>query len=92
MRSLLENIISINPQNTSINIVILGCALWLVMWLVMVIDIFQSSRSGFWKLTWTIVCSVPLIGGIIYAFYMLSLADWSSTFFLRKVSASRRKK
>ena len=92
MRSLFENIIYINPQNTSINIVILGCALWFVMWLVMIIDVFQSARSSFWKFSWTIVCSIPLVGGIIYALYMLTLADWFSTFFLRKVSAGRRKK
>lgn len=92
MRHLLENIFAVHPQNTSSLILVSGCAVWVVVWVVLMADILQSSRSGMWKAFWLIISSVPLVGGVLFALYMLLSADWSAAFFWRKVSAARRKK
>lgn len=92
MRHLLENIIAIYPQNTSSLILFSGIALWVVVWIILMIDILQASRTGLWKFFWLVVASVPLFGGVLFALYILFLADWSGAFFWRKVTSARRKK
>jgi hypothetical protein len=92
MRHLLENIIAVHPQNTSSLILASGLALWLVVWLVLAVDILQASRTGIWKFLWLVIASVPLLGGVLFALYMLFSADWSGAFFWRKVTSACRKK
>ena len=92
MRHLLENIFSIHPQNTSDVVSVSALIVWGIVWLVMLVDIWQSLRSPLWKIFWSLFASIPLVGGVIYSVYMLFAADWTSAFFWRKLPAGKRKK
>jgi hypothetical protein len=91
MLNLLENLMAIQPQNTSSVVTVSGVVIWIVVWLVMLVDILQASRSILWKAVWTLISAIPLAGGVLYPLYSLVAADWSSAFFWRKLHSGRRK-
>jgi len=84
MRSILDNILTFSPQNIS-GVGLLACGLiWLGVWAVVIADILGSPKSWLWRLSWLVVVSVPLLGGILYSLRCLLTADWAATFFWRR--------
>lgn len=92
MRHLLENIFAFHPQNTSDVVSVSALIVWGIVWFVLLVDIWQHPRNPLWKIFWSLIASIPLLGGILYSLYMLCVADWTSAFFWRKLPASKRKK
>jgi hypothetical protein len=86
MRHLIDNILSLSPQNVAIEVIVLTSVLWVLVWVTILIDLLSSQRSGLSKCIWLGLASVPMLGGVFYAGVNLIYADWSSAFFWRKAS------
>jgi hypothetical protein len=90
MRTVFENLLDFNPQNSSSLVLLLGCGVWVVMWVVLMIDIVKQRRSGLWTGFWLLIASVPLLGSVLYALEELLVADWRAAFSWRKHDVSKR--
>jgi len=91
MRTILDNILAVNPQNTSWLVLVVGIGCWLAMWFVLVIDVAKRPRSAFWKGSWLVFVSVPLIGGVLYSLAELLTADWRAAFAWRQHDRKAKK-
>lgn len=96
MRRLFTNILSLDPQNISAMILWIAAALWVGVWLVLVVDVFKKTRSGFWKFFWLLFTAIPVAGGMVYSLNELLFSDWKGAFSWRqheiKSKASKRSK
>ncbi|WP_395736482.1 hypothetical protein [Prosthecobacter sp.] len=90
MKRLFLNILNASPQNTSDLVILLVVGVWAVVWLLLVVDVTKRSESFFWKATWLVFCSVPLLGGCLYSIRELVKADWSSAFSIRRHDAKSK--
>ena len=84
MRHLIDNILSLSPQNVAMEVIILSVFLWFLVWVVVIVDLLASQRSRLSKVFWMGLASVPILGGIFYAGSNLMSADWSAAFFWRR--------
>ncbi len=92
MRKLAINIISINPQNVSLLVLIVAAAVWLAVWAVLLTDIVKQPRSAVWKGFWVVLSSVPVAGGVLYSVYELFSSDWGAAFHWRKHETKTKKR
>jgi hypothetical protein len=87
MKRLFFNILHADPQNTSDLVILLVLAVWVTIWLILIVDISKQKQSFFWKIVWLAFCSMPVIGGCLYSFRELTRADWSSALSIRRHNA-----
>jgi hypothetical protein len=92
MRKLATNIMSIDPQNVSVLVLIVVAAVWLIVWSVLLTDIVKQPRSALWKGFWVVLSCVPVAGGVLYSIYELISSDWGAAFHWRKHETKTKKK
>ncbi|MEZ5384360.1 MAG: hypothetical protein R3F13_02470 [Prosthecobacter sp.] len=91
MKRFFINILYMNPQNSSDLVVVLALGVLLAMWLFMIADVVKQDESIIWKIGWTLICSLPLLGGCLYSVRELMRADWASAFSIRRHDATSKK-
>jgi hypothetical protein len=84
MRHLIDNMISLSPQNVATEILVLCIGIWIAIWVTSLIDALTSHQYILVKILWALIISIPGFGTALYALYSLAKADWSAPFFWRK--------
>lgn len=92
MTKLFMNIITVNPQNVSMLVILVAACVWLAVWLVLLIDIFNQPRSIVWKGVWMLFSTIPVAGGILYSLSELLTSDWRKAFHWRAHDTKSTKK
>lgn len=90
MRKLLINVADLAPQNISTLVLLVGGGVWLVLWFILFADVIGREKSVLWKIFWLPVCSVPILGGILYSLADLLGADWRAAFAFRQHDANNK--
>lgn len=70
---LLQNALTINPQNVSLLVLVLAGAAWAGILIVLLVDIFSDVRLGLaWKILWfSMIVLLPLVSGLLYGSFTL---------------------
>jgi hypothetical protein len=89
MKNLMFNIVTINPQNISLLVLVVSAIVWFAVWVALYTDIMRKPRSKLWKCLWLCLSFIPVIGGVFYATYELLLAEWGVAFHWRNKGASK---
>ncbi len=84
MRKLVLNILDFSPQNVSSLVLIVAGAIWVGVWLVLIVDVLKQPRSGIWKAGWLFFTSIPVAGGVMYSLSELVSSDWKAAFSWRQ--------
>jgi hypothetical protein len=92
MKKLMINIVTINPQNISLLVLVVSAIVWLAIWLILITDISRKPRSMLWKFPWILLSSIPVIGGVVYAANELIMAEWGKAFHWRNHNATKKPK
>ncbi len=81
LKHILNNIASFSPQNTSSLVWVSVGVIWLVIYSILIHDVFTSAKSGLIKkCSWLILfTALPIVGGLFYSINELVFADWSSS-------------
>jgi hypothetical protein len=90
VRIVFDNIIQINPQNTSSLVVLIGIAIWVALWIVSLVDLKTSHRSSVLKFFWMLILTIPLVGVLLYSLSEIVFADWRAALSWRKNDATKR--
>jgi len=90
MRNLLKNIFYLAPQNNSLIVLWVAAGMWILTWLLLISDILSQERSSGWKVTWLVLGSIPIVGGILYALAELLTCDWGGLLRWRGITAKRK--
>ncbi len=90
MRTILENILRFDPQNTSGLVLLVAAIIWVSLWLVCLVDVKKSHRSLVAKIFWFLVLTVPLAGLLLYALVEFVFADWRTALAWRKNDATQK--
>ena len=92
MKKLAINILHFDPQNVSSMVLAVAAAVWLIVWMVLLVDIAGRSRPWFWKLIWIFTVTIPVLGGIFYPIYELVCSEWASAFHWKKHETKSKKR
>ena len=90
MKRLFVNILSMSPQNTSDLVILLSVIVWVVLWVLLILDVVVSARGWYHKLVWFALCSVPILGGLIYSAREILRADWLAALAIRRHDSTKR--
>lgn len=90
MKRLFFNILSISPQNTSDLVILLSVVVWVALWVLLISDVVVSARGWYHKLVWFVLCSVPILGGLIYSFNEMLRADWLTALAIRRHDLTKK--
>jgi hypothetical protein len=90
VRTVAENILRFDPQNTSDLVLLVAAIIWVALWIVALIDVKGSHRSTIGKIFWMFVLSVPLAGLMLYALSEFVFADWRAALSWRKNDATKK--
>lgn len=90
MRTVAENILQFNPQNISDLVLQISGVVWVMLWLVTLVDVTRSHRGTIGKIFWILVLSIPLAGLMLYALSEFVFADWRTALSWRKNDAIKK--